>query len=662
MAVPPSAAPSRPPPSGGDQSSATTSSTPNAALLSARQRLRHQRELDERRRFGLAPLQVDAEASRLLNTTVEISPNVPESMARAPWFYAVSGPTLTHQRLDPVLKEELNPTLLRQKEDKIIDLGKSKTYVPGACQNCGSRTHKTRECYHPKRKVPAKYSGQVTGRDIRVEAAQGRTYAEKRDRYVGEVGTSLSTAHLTAAQAAPPPPPPHEEEEEGKKAKKLKPDLFAAATAQHGGVEIKAVPKYLQNLDAMERGEVFFDPRTGSLRGDPNGKQQQQQTTTDGNGVIRTYEGDVALYRTGDYHTYVEQLHRILTGTSTTFVDFEFDAAVGLLKNIREKLLRAAEEEAEEGGSTAAPSGSDAERETGEEDAPRFKPETLQSAARALGIPYPLPPAYAQELAARQEAAERRRQLKEVEQEGFGTTTTTPPPFSMETGGRSAVVPSSSTEASAAEGTAPRRDLQEIVVERLYGPSTTTTTTATDEKQTRRSREGPSSVANSVAGAGHQAEDTHLLGTTGAEISTAPAGEGGVPTPFASAQRRYLLATVHQRRGHDPHETAEQEGEREPSTALQPTGSHQDAHPPHAFAFGSYFDLETFRWGYKCCRQVRKDVSCRPRMEAKTEWYTHRCLLPTGRLGEEDENNNNPASKNQATKTRIRMMNLELGS
>lgn len=346
----------------------------------ARQLRRQQGEMDERRRYGLAPLEVDAVASAAAGKTVEISPNVPAALARAPWFYEVDGPTLTHQRLAPDVARR--PDVLQDRVDKATVLGKAKGFTPGACQNCGSRTHETRHCFHAKKKVSCKYTGVVVGKDIHVEVAKDKTYAQKRDRYVGPVGTDLLERYA----------PGDDETAEGEKNEKQRRrlDLFSSTAAQHGGVEIKPVPKYLQNMDAMERGQVFFDPRTGSMRGDPNAASSSTADTA----TPKTYRGDLAQYCQGDYHVCVEQQYRFLTGASRSIVDFEFDAAVSALKKIQEKVLRrhrpvSANKQEEEEGSDDEVDGDDSPLRMDS-----VSPETISAAAAALGIPFPLPAAF----------------------------------------------------------------------------------------------------------------------------------------------------------------------------------------------------------------------------------------------------------------------------
>lgn len=314
---------------------------------SVRQLLRQQRELQEKRKFGLAPLAVDTE------THQEISPNIPEFISRAPWYYGASGPTLAHQRKQDGTasgKGEggASDEILHDSVDRIVVKGQATRFVAGACRNCGSRTHKTHECFQAKKKVGSVYTNKVTGVDLETQQA-AKTYAQKRDRFVGEVGVDLMRGVRQEGSDATTSAETGEGDTSrvsgGSAAKLHRPEgIFAARTPQHGGVEVKELPKYLHNLD--QHDGLFFDPKTGSMRANPNVEDS-----------TKTFQGDLERYRSGDYYNYVESQYRFLTGQSRSFVDFEFD----------ETMRRA--RKAEEGGGVSA----DTSAEVAE-----AKPETAQ--------------------------------------------------------------------------------------------------------------------------------------------------------------------------------------------------------------------------------------------------------------------------------------------
>ncbi|ORC82984.1 uncharacterized protein TM35_000791100 [Trypanosoma theileri] len=276
--------------------------TAEEAGMTVRQRLRQKRELEEKRKFGLAPLAVDE------LTGQEISPNVPQLISQAPWYYGATGPTLDHQRQ----KHTDAMDTLQDQHDTAIVLGKATKYAAGACGNCGSNTHKTDQCYKPRKKIGAQFSGKVTGIDMQVRQAE-KSYAQKRDRYATAAGVDLLQQQVQEDEDEDEEKADGDREKAGLGAKRPRlQDVFVARTATTGGsAEIKELPKHLQNLD---NDGLLFDPKTGSMRGNPNAADP-----------TRVFQGDLERYRSGDYYTYLEMQMRFLTGESSSFVDFKLD-------------------------------------------------------------------------------------------------------------------------------------------------------------------------------------------------------------------------------------------------------------------------------------------------------------------------------------------------
>ncbi|KAK4772085.1 hypothetical protein SAY86_013860 [Trapa natans] len=97
---------------------------------------RKQLELEEARKAGLAPAEVDEDGK-------EINPHIPQYMSSAPWYLNSEKLSLKHPR---IWKSDPNYTILADK------------YGKGACENCGVMTHDARSCMDKPRKRGAKWT------------------------------------------------------------------------------------------------------------------------------------------------------------------------------------------------------------------------------------------------------------------------------------------------------------------------------------------------------------------------------------------------------------------------------------------------------------------------------------------------------------------------
>ena len=257
-----------------------------------------ERDLEELRKMGLAPLERD------VVTGQSISPHIPTTLAKAPWWYGASGPTLEHQRQ----VDKQDDRQLHTSADAAVVTGKSSTYHAGACENCGSRTHRTPSCLQPKKKVGAVHTRIVVGHDVATSLAP-LSFEEKRNREASRTDNAddLWKEFEGKKKAG---------EEDGPASKKTRrEDLSSLLLATANGTssrDIAELPKYLENLETGQ----FYDPQTRSMRGNPHAA-----------GVVSLtgYQGDNAKYETLDAHMFVEQQLHFLKGESRTVVDFSFD-------------------------------------------------------------------------------------------------------------------------------------------------------------------------------------------------------------------------------------------------------------------------------------------------------------------------------------------------
>lgn len=143
-----------------------------------REEYRQQKELEELRKAGTAPAEVD-ESGR------DINPHIPKYMVDVPWYvtYDHSKPTLKHQRKD-IEKETVYDGM-----DKWYNrgaVGKLATkFREGSCENCGGMGHKKKDCLERPRKVLAKYSNEVLTVDEEAQPDLSLTFDGKRDRWNG---------------------------------------------------------------------------------------------------------------------------------------------------------------------------------------------------------------------------------------------------------------------------------------------------------------------------------------------------------------------------------------------------------------------------------------------------------------------------------------------
>lgn len=135
----------------------------------SRDEFQRQKLLDEQRKAGNAPAEIDVETGK------DINPHIPQWMAQAPWYVDSGHTTLKHQRLDsstpivgsagsrvlPNINQKkvvssLHETesLFSQRYKKIINENNNKNKVSSKsiCENCGSSSHITKDCLERPRK------------------------------------------------------------------------------------------------------------------------------------------------------------------------------------------------------------------------------------------------------------------------------------------------------------------------------------------------------------------------------------------------------------------------------------------------------------------------------------------------------------------------------
>uniref|UniRef100_A0A3B3TRB8 Pre-mRNA-splicing factor SLU7 n=1 Tax=Poecilia latipinna TaxID=48699 RepID=A0A3B3TRB8_9TELE len=139
---------------------------------------RKKKELEEQRKLGNAPAEVDEEGK-------DINPHIPQYISSVPWYIDPSKrPTLKHQRPQDENQKQFSAIgewYKRGVQENAI----TTKYRKGACENCGALTHKKKDCMERPRKVGAKYTGTGIAPDEHSQVQLDMDYDGKRDRWNG---------------------------------------------------------------------------------------------------------------------------------------------------------------------------------------------------------------------------------------------------------------------------------------------------------------------------------------------------------------------------------------------------------------------------------------------------------------------------------------------
>ncbi|XP_018531267.1 pre-mRNA-splicing factor SLU7 [Lates calcarifer] len=139
---------------------------------------RKKKELEEQRKLGNAPAEVDEEGK-------DINPHIPQYISSVPWYIDPSKrPTLKHQR-PQTENERLYSAIGDWYKRGVQENAVVTKFRKGACENCGAMTHKKKDCLERPRKVGAKYTGTGIAPDEHTQVQLSMDYDGKRDRWNG---------------------------------------------------------------------------------------------------------------------------------------------------------------------------------------------------------------------------------------------------------------------------------------------------------------------------------------------------------------------------------------------------------------------------------------------------------------------------------------------
>ena len=247
--------------------------------------------LEEARKKGIAPAELDEEGK-------EINPHIPHYIVKAPWYVSTGQASLKHQRASTG-KERPSLGVTGEDTSRVRGITNVATkYRKGACENCGSMTHKARECLDRPRALGAKWTGEDIRPDEFVQESGVNDFDGKRDRWMGyNPDDYQDVIDVFGRREA--------------ERKRLKPDgdgkestedaLYAEAADMPGQeVDLKArmtvrnlrlredTAKYLRNLDP---DSAYYDPKTRSMRENPHPDKPEDQLD---------YLGDNQYVNTGE--------------------------------------------------------------------------------------------------------------------------------------------------------------------------------------------------------------------------------------------------------------------------------------------------------------------------------------------------------------------------
>ncbi|MEW5309663.1 MAG: hypothetical protein WDW38_001533 [Sanguina aurantia] len=134
---------------------------------------RRKKELEEARKAGLAPAELDEDGK-------EINPHIPEYMSAAPWYLNSEHASLKHQK---DWRDKVDDK--KAWYDRGVKVFQATKWRKGACDNCGSMSHTTKDCLERPRTKGAKLTNKNIAADEKVEDLTLVGWDSKRDRWNG---------------------------------------------------------------------------------------------------------------------------------------------------------------------------------------------------------------------------------------------------------------------------------------------------------------------------------------------------------------------------------------------------------------------------------------------------------------------------------------------
>ncbi|KAM7000346.1 pre-mRNA-splicing factor SLU7 [Tautogolabrus adspersus] len=246
---------------------------------------RKKKELEEQRKLGNAPAEVDEEGK-------DINPHIPQYISSVPWYIDPSKrPTLKHQRPQSEIQQQYS-SIGEWYKRGVQENNVTTKFRKGSCENCGAMTHKKKDCLERPRKVGAKFTGTGIAPDEHSQLQLDLDYDGKRDRWNGydpeehqrivEEYAKVDLAKRTlkaqklqdelASGKLDPTEREHdsEDEDEDKYADDI--DMPGQNFDSKRRITVRNLriredtAKYLRNLDP---NSAYYDPKTRAMRENP---------------------------------------------------------------------------------------------------------------------------------------------------------------------------------------------------------------------------------------------------------------------------------------------------------------------------------------------------------------------------------------------------------
>ncbi|EOA25605.1 hypothetical protein CARUB_v10018953mg [Capsella rubella] len=305
--------------------------TASVGFMSRKDR-RKQFELEEARKAGLAPAEVDKNGK-------EINPHIPQCLL-TPWYAkSQEQPSLKQHQENRKTQEPVSIEACDHESGaKTYHHHQAEKYRKGACQNCGAMTHDVKTCIERPRKVGAKHTNKNIAPDERIKSVE-LDYDGKRDRWNGYDTSNyrsvmdrfdakedarkkyLKEQHLKKLEEKKNSDGDEEEDNDlrvdeskqrdfGRVTKRVR-TTDGGSTGTVRNLRIREdTAKYLQNLDVHS---AYYDPKSRSMREDPLPHEDPNESFCMGDNQYRN-SGQALEFKqlyTYSYEAFEKGLHDI---------------------------------------------------------------------------------------------------------------------------------------------------------------------------------------------------------------------------------------------------------------------------------------------------------------------------------------------------------------